>query len=64
MFEGEKHVKSSMPISIDDEWTETEWLHLAAHNPAFDFLADSADDIYSVNDGKRIEAANHCRTTS
>jgi hypothetical protein len=24
----------------------------AAHNPAFDFLSDDAEDIYTVNDGR------------
>lgn len=39
----------------EDEWTEDEWLYAAAHNPAFDFLADSREDIYSVDNGKPIE---------
>ncbi len=39
----------------EDEWTEDEWLYAAARNPAFDFLADSREDIYFVDDGKPIE---------
>ena len=35
-----------------DEIDETEWLKAAAHNPAFDFLNDSEEDIYSLTDGK------------
>ncbi|RLT38465.1 MAG: hypothetical protein DWI57_11955 [Chloroflexi bacterium] len=39
----------------EDEWTEDEWLYAAARNPAFDFLAGSREDIYSVDEGKLIE---------
>ena len=31
---------------------ETEWLEAAMSNPAFDFLADSAENIYTPADGK------------
>ena len=31
---------------------ESEWLRSAASNPAFDFLKDSAEDIYTSTDGK------------
>jgi hypothetical protein len=31
---------------------ESEWLRYAAANPAFDFLEDPAEDIYSPTDGK------------
>lgn len=34
------------------EWDETEWLRAAARNPAFDFLSDPAEDIYSPKDGQ------------
>jgi len=37
---------------LDDEISEEEWLYAIAHNPAFDFLKDPAEDIYSVQDGK------------
>jgi hypothetical protein len=36
----------------DDDFSETEWLQAASGNPAFDFLKDSEEDIYSENDGK------------
>ncbi|MBN1994401.1 MAG: hypothetical protein JW953_17010 [Anaerolineae bacterium] len=35
-----------------DEVDETEWLQAAARNPAFDFLNDPEEDLYSLNDGK------------
>ena len=37
---------------LDDDWDETEWLRAAVRNPAFDYLKESADEIYSVKDGK------------
>ena len=36
----------------DDEISEDEWLYAAAHNPAFDFLRESSEDIYTVEDGE------------
>ena len=39
-----------IPIYLDD-WSEAEWLLAAAHNPAFDFLKDAAEDMYSPTDG-------------
>jgi hypothetical protein len=36
----------------DDDWDEKEWLRAAAHNPAFAYLRDSAEDIYSLSDGE------------
>lgn len=31
---------------------ETEWLQAAATNPAFDFLKDPEEDIYTLSDGR------------
>ena len=31
---------------------EREWLQAAVNNPAFDFLKDPAEDIYTLTDGK------------
>lgn len=33
---------------------EQEWLHGAAGNPAFEFLADPEEDVYSLADGKAL----------
>ena len=35
-----------------DELTEREWLHAAATNSAFADLADPAEEIYTIEDGK------------
>lgn len=35
----------------EEEAEESEWLRAAARNPAFDFLKDPEEDIYSLADG-------------
>jgi hypothetical protein len=40
-----------VPESIDDE-DESLWLKVLNKNPAFSFLEDPAEDIYSIKDGK------------
>ncbi len=52
---GPKRVKILVLFPAEDDWTEEEWLYAAARNPAFDFLADPAEDLYSLDDGKPIE---------
>jgi hypothetical protein len=37
---------------LEDEWKETEWLRAATRNPAFQYLKDAAEDIYTVTDGE------------
>lgn len=43
-------------ILLEDEQTELDdekiWLDTISSNPAFNFLKDSAEDIYSQNDGE------------
>jgi hypothetical protein len=39
-------------IPESDDITEAEWLRAAATSPAFDFLNDPAEDVYSLADGK------------
>jgi hypothetical protein len=58
------HVEESLPdappgrvrvlvlIPETDEPSEAEWLRAMATNPAFDFLNDPAEDMYSLADGK------------
>lgn len=36
----------------DDDIEEREWLYAASSNPAFDFLNDPEEDIYTDTDGK------------
>lgn len=51
---GPKRVRVIVLYSLIDEWDEKEWLRAAARNPAFDFLKDPEEDIYSLADGKPI----------
>lgn len=36
----------------EEEIDEKEWLRLANANPAFDFLKESEEDIYTSEDGR------------
>lgn len=49
---GPKRVRVIVLYPLDEEWDEAEWLQAAARNPAFDFLRDPEEDIYSLADGK------------
>jgi hypothetical protein len=49
---GPKRVRVIVMYSTVDKNTEKEWLHTAAQNPAFDFLKDPKEDIYTLTEGK------------
>jgi len=49
---GPLRVRVIVMYPLVEEWDETEWLQAAARNPAFDFLQDPEEDIYSLADGK------------
>jgi hypothetical protein len=49
---GPRRVRVIVLYPIGEEWDEIEWLQAAAHNPAFGFLSDSEEDIYSLADGE------------
>ncbi len=36
----------------DEDPEEAEWLRSAANNPAFDFLGDPGEDVYTPEDGR------------
>jgi hypothetical protein len=45
--------ESLLPIAQPDvDITEREWLKAVASNPAFYFLKDAEEDIYTLTDGK------------
>jgi hypothetical protein len=37
---------------ITEDWDEKEWLKSSLNNPSFQYLQDSEEDIYTINDGK------------
>jgi hypothetical protein len=47
-------VRVILLFSETEEINPTEWEKLAASNPVFDFLHDSEEDIYSLEDGKSL----------
>lgn len=49
----EKKVKVIILVSEENEETEERlWLSAMTNNPAFEFLHDEQEDIYSLKDGK------------
>ena len=49
---GPRRVRVIVLYSPVDEWDEGEWLQAATLSPAFDFLGDPEEDIYTLVDGK------------
>ena len=49
---GPKRVRVIVMYSAVDQSDEKKWLHAASQSPAFDFLKDPKEDIYSLIDGK------------
>jgi hypothetical protein len=51
-FAGPARVKVIVLYPLVEEVSETEWLSAAARNPAFAYLHEASEDIYSLADGK------------
>ncbi len=51
-FSGPCRVRISLLCPAEADVDDREWLRAASHNPAFADLADPAEDIYSLADGK------------
>jgi len=49
---GPSRVRVILLLPEEGDISEKEWLRAAASNPAFDFLKDPMEDIYTVVDGK------------
>jgi hypothetical protein len=54
-FAGPKRVRVIVLSALDDEIDEIFWLQAASRNPAFAFLADPEEDVYSITDGRPFE---------
>jgi len=50
--DGPSRVRVIILLPEDGELDEAEWLRAAATNPAFDFLRDPAEDVYTLADGE------------
>jgi hypothetical protein len=44
-----------LPEEERNDIDELEWLHAAMANPAFDFLKDPEEDIYTLADGRPFD---------
>jgi hypothetical protein len=42
-------------ILLEEQNETTEWVKAVAQNPSFDFLNDDEEDIYTKEDGVKIE---------
>ena len=54
-FAGPKRVRVIVlsPLTeITEEMNEMEWLKASLNNPAFEYLRDPKEDIYTIHDGK------------
>jgi len=49
---GPGRVRVIILIPDETDINEQEWLQAAARNPAFDFLKEPGEDIYTLADGK------------
>jgi hypothetical protein len=49
---GPSRVQVIILMPAEAEINEAEWLRAAAANPAFDFLKEPGEDIYTLSDGK------------
>jgi hypothetical protein len=52
---GPSRVRVIIIVPEEIDFDETEWLRGAASNPAFDFLKDPEEDLYSLEDGKPFD---------
>ena len=51
-FNKKKQLKVIILINEEDEINESPWLSSFSSNPAFDFLKEEGENIYSATDGK------------
>ena len=49
---GPGRVRVILLVPDEGDMQEREWLNAASKNPAFDFLKDAEEDIYTLTDGK------------
>jgi hypothetical protein len=53
--EKQQEVLNFVDALYAEDISEEDWLHAASRNPVFEFLHDSEEDIYTLEDGKPIE---------
>jgi hypothetical protein len=60
-IKGPRNVRVIILVPEEEDIDESEWLQAASENPAFDFLKDPEEDIYSISDGKPFNCLLHCK---
>ncbi len=50
-FSGPVRVRVLILSPMSEDSDETTWLYSASHNPAFAYLNDAEEDLYSLDDG-------------
>jgi len=59
-IKGPRKVRVIILMPEEEDIDESEWLQAASKNPAFDFLEDPAEDIYSITEGpKKCQTSNY-----
>jgi predicted DNA-binding antitoxin AbrB/MazE fold protein len=53
-LKNKEKVKLIILVDEDDESEEEVWLDAVSKNPAFDFLKEPGEDIYTAEDGKPV----------
>jgi hypothetical protein len=54
---GPNRVRVIILVSEEADLDEQSWLRSAAGNPAFEFLGDPAEDVYTASDGQPFDDA-------
>ena len=44
-----------IPEEVSENIAESEWLYAASTNPAFEFLQEPEEDIYTMEDGRLFD---------
>ena len=52
---GPSRVRVIVLLPEDEETSESEWLYAAGTNPAFSFLKEPEEDIYTLSDGRPFD---------
>ena len=52
---GPMRVRVLVLYPLGEEWDEMEWLQAASRNPAFAFLKDAEEDLYTLADGEPFD---------
>lgn len=55
-IKGPRKVRVIILMPEEEDIDESEWLQTASNNPAFAFLEDPEEDIYTIDDGKPFDA--------